>query len=74
MGGADWFHTKARRCEEKVGPRIESGVTLKGVARDTLRWLALFAIVGIVGGSFWMWFAGADGCAEVLGGFKLGWC
>ena len=49
-------------------------VTLKGVARETLRWLALFAIVGIVGGTAWMWFAGADGCAEVAGGFRIGWC
>jgi len=48
-------------------------VTLAGVARETLRFLALFAIIGIVGGALWIWL-GADGCADLPGGFKLGWC
>jgi len=48
-------------------------VTLKGVAWETLRFLTIFAIAGVVLGSFWMW-AGFDGCADLPGGFKLGWC
>jgi len=48
-------------------------VTLAGVARETLRFLTLFAIVGIIGGALWMW-VGYDGCADLPGGFKIGWC
>lgn len=49
-------------------------VTPGGIARDTLRWLAIFAIVGIVGGSAWLWLSGGESCARIVGGFKAGWC
>lgn len=48
-------------------------VTLGGVAHETLQWLAIFAIVGIVGGAFWKWL-GSPTCAEIVAGFKIGWC
>ena len=49
-------------------------VTVKGVVRETLQWLLIFAIVGLGIGFGWVWFAGADGCAQVTAGFKIGWC
>lgn len=48
-------------------------VTLKGVARETVQWLLIFAIAAIIVGAFWMW-QGFDSCAELPGGFKVGWC
>ena len=48
-------------------------VTVKGVARETVQWLLIFAITAIVVGSFWLWF-GSPTCAELFGGFKIGWC
>ena len=36
----------------------DNRVTWRGVARDTLRWLMLFAIVGTIGGAFWVWLYG----------------
>ena len=79
-----YFHTRRRlksldEFEEpewkgRVRFDHDDEVTVRGVARETLQWLLIFAIVAIVGGSAWMWFAGADGCAEVTAGFKIGWC
>lgn len=30
-------------------------VTLSGVVRETIQWLVIFAIVGVIGGAFWLW-------------------
>jgi hypothetical protein len=37
----------------------EDRVTFRGVARDTLNWLVLFAIVAVVGGVGWHWLYGS---------------
>ena len=55
----------------------EDRVSWRGVARDTLNWLVLFAIVGIVGGSAWVWLTRNEArrlARRYLGGFKTGWC
>lgn len=49
-------------------------VTVKGVVRETMQWLIIFAMVGIVGGLFWLWLSGGESCAEFASGFKMGWC
>lgn len=78
-----YFHSKKRlksldefeEPEWKGGVRFDGDdeVTLKGVARETVNWLLIFAIVGIVVGSFWLWL-GSPTCAELVRGFKIGWC
>ena len=52
----------------------DNRVTLGGVARETLRWLVLFLIIGIITVSAWRWLYGDQTCVEVFRGFKMGWC
>jgi hypothetical protein len=52
----------------------EGRVTVRGVARETLQWLAIFAIVGFIGASAWRWLYGSQTCVEIFSGFKIGWC
>jgi hypothetical protein len=49
-------------------------VTAPGVARDTIRWLVGFAIAAIITISAWRWLFGNATCAELIAGFKIGWC
>jgi hypothetical protein len=79
-----YFHTKKRlRSLDEFEPPAwkglgwssdETRVTVRGVARDTLRWLAIFAIASIIVGSAWRAAFGSVICAEVIAGFKVGWC
>jgi len=48
------------------------GITVGGLVRDTLRWLAVLAIGGAFVGIWWSWGDG-DACVRI-GGFSLGWC
>ena len=48
------------------------GITVGGLVRDTLRWLAVLAIGGAFVGVWWRWGDG-DACVRI-GSFTLGWC
>lgn len=49
-------------------------VPARGIARDTLRWLAFFAIAAAIGGAAGIWLDVRGGCMIVAAGFKIGWC
>ena len=49
-------------------------VTLRGVVRDTVRWLVGFAIAAVIAVSAWRWLYGSATCVEVIADFKIGWC
>jgi hypothetical protein len=49
-------------------------VTVAGVARETLRFLIVFAIIGLIVAGMWRWAYGTQTCIEPMRGFKIGWC
>lgn len=52
----------------------ENGLTLRGIARQTLNWLLIFGIAGVIAGSAWVWLYGRNACPEIVAGFRIGWC
>jgi hypothetical protein len=61
---------------EGPAPRLldDDEVTLRGVMRETLQWLLIFFIAGVIALSAWRWLFGSSRCAEIIAGFKIGWC
>ena len=71
LKGLDEFEEPYWKGRVRFGD--DDDVTLAGVARETVQWLRIFGIAAIIVGAFWMWL-GSPTCAELIGGFKIGWC
>jgi hypothetical protein len=79
-----YFHTSKRlkNLDEFESPsrtgRVRFGdndqVTLRGVVRETLRFLVVFTVAGVIIVSAWRWLYGSQTCIELIRGFKIGWC
>ena len=52
----------------------DDSFTLRNLMRDTSSWLRLFLIAVILGGALGWWLAQPNRCANIIGGFKVGWC
>ena len=49
-------------------------VTVRGVLREMVGFLIIFAIAAIIIVGAWRWLYGDQTCVEVVRGFKIGWC
>ncbi len=67
----DEFEPPEWKGRMKLG---EERGTLRGLTRDTSSWVKIFVFAALLGGALGWWLAQPDRCANIIGGFKVGWC
>ncbi len=68
----DEFEPPAWKGRVRFG--YDDDMTFRGVLREMIGFLIIFAIAAIIIVSAWRWMYGDHTCVEIMRGFKIGWC